>query len=306
MGTKVKLKIWPVILVFLLPMGCRTPDANEHPVAPNPISNNEYEFGMLRCLTRPALSKKEFCSLVHNPVHFKRVILNRNNRLAFDDSGGIRNGGLCWWHSRLTRSATYLTVYKPDLPKPTEEQVLEIFDAWVHNSRVVEIPGYKNLREFSRAWRHLLRKKLERWQIMDGIVRFGWIRGLIGKTKVAPEELKEKMDKLFEQVRSENKIVYQKLQVPGIKVHSWLVVDMKKTSDGYILRIADSDYPGLFDGLLSILSSSSSSSHPVKDVRYRIGDRHIRYRSHTCVPYTERQDELKEIRAAQLRYCRSN
>ncbi len=159
---------------------------------------------------------------------------------------------------------------------------------------MVEIPGYKNLREFSSDWQYLLRKKLERWQLVEGVVRFGWIRGLRGKTEVSSEELKDKMDKLFKEVRIENKIVYQKLQVPGIRVHSWLVVDMKKTSDGYILRIVDSTSGGWF------------STPSVKNVRYRIGDRHIRGYGTHFVPYTEFENELEEIRAAQLRYCRSN
>ncbi len=128
MWTKAKPKIWFVVLIFLLSMGCKipakkadAPGANKRPAFPNPISSNEYEFGVIRSMARSAWSKKEFFFLVRNPVHFKRVILYKNNRLVFDGSGGIRNGGLCWWHSRLTRSATYLTVYQPDLPKPTEE-----------------------------------------------------------------------------------------------------------------------------------------------------------------------------------------
>jgi hypothetical protein len=301
MASTSRARIWLVPLVFLLLAGCTSPakradapSANKRSATDvNPISSNEYEFGVIKSLCRPAWSKKEFCFLVHNPAHLRRIILCGNNRLAFDHSGGFRNAGLCWWHSRLTRSATYLTVYRPDLPKPTKEQAAKIVDAWIHNSRVVEIGGYKNLREFSRDWRDVIRKKLERWQLVDGVARFQWIRGITGKTKVSPEELKDRMDKLFKEVRLKDKIVYQKLQAPGIyKVSSWLVVDMKKVSDGYILRVADSDYPGLF-------------TPAVKNVRYRIGDRYIRGGDTHFVPYTERAGDLKEIRAAQRRYCHS-
>jgi len=272
-----------------------TPRANKRPPAvPSPISNNEYEFGVKRSLARPAWSKKEFCDMVRDPVQFQRVIASEKNRLSFTSRGaGFLNSGLCWWHSRLTRSATYLTVYRPDLPKPTKKQVLKIFDAYFHNSRVVEIPGYKNLQEFSRDWEDLLLKKLGDWQKVDGILGFAWVGGLAGKTEVSPEELKNKMDNLFKQVRIENKIVYQKLQHPGIGAHSWLVFDMKKTSDGYVLR------------------TTNSSSSNVKVAHYKIGDQYLRHRFgiisyYTFVPYTEFENELKKIRAAQERYCRSN
>ncbi len=270
-----------------------TPRADKHPPAvPSPISNNEYEFGVKRPLARPAWSKKEFCDMVRDPVQFQRILLDKKNRLLFRGKGGFLNRGVCWWHSRLTRSATYLTVYRPDLPKPTKKQVLKIFDAYFHNNRVVEIPGYENLREFSRDWEDLLLKKLEDWQLVDGIFGFAGLRGLAGKTEVFPEELKNKMDNLFKQVRVENEIVYQKLQQPGINAHSWLVFDMKKTSDGYVLR------------------TTNSRSLRTKEARYKIGDQYLRQRffvtPQTFVPYTEFENELKKIRAAQERYCRSN
>ncbi|MBA7637135.1 Peptidoglycan glycosyltransferase MrdB [subsurface metagenome] len=272
-----------------------TPGANKGPPAvPSPISSNEYEFGLKTSLSHSARSKKEFCDMVRDPVQFKRVIASKKNRLSFKSRGaGFFNSGVCWWHSRLTRSATYLTVYRPDLPKPTKKQVLKIFDAYFHNSRVVEIPGYENLREFSSDWEDLLLKKLEDWQKVDGIFGFAWVGGLAGKTEVSPEELKDKMDNLFKEVRTENKIVYQKLQQPGIRAHSWLVFDMKKTSDGYVLR------------------TTNSSSSNMKVAHYKIGDQYFRHRFgiisyYTFVPYTEFENELKKIRAAQERYCRSN
>ncbi|MHC4664425.1 MAG: hypothetical protein ACYS9T_00515 [Planctomycetota bacterium] len=292
MSSTAEPRIWLVPLVFLLLVGCKRSPAKRPPTVTSPISNNEYEFGVRRSLARSAWSKKEFCFLFHNPVHFRRVVLYKNNRLAFGDRGGFANGGLCWWHSRLTRSATYLTVYRPDLPKPTKKQVLKILDAYVNNSQVVEVPGYDNLQEFSSEWQDLFRKKLERWQLVEGIFHFGWKRGISGETEVSPEELKDEMDKLLKEVRTENRIVYQKLQVPGIRVHSWLVVDMKKTSDGYVLRIYDST-PNLF------------GTTPVKDVRYQIGDRYLQHRGVTFVPYTEFGNELEKIREAQLRYCHS-
>lgn len=248
-------------------------------------SGSEYEFGVQTTVSRPPRSKEEFCARVSDPAYFKRLILDRGNRLAFSNYGGFANGGVCWWHSRLTRRATYLTVYRPDLPKPTKKQVLEIFDAYFWNNRVVEVPGYRNLQEFSNDWEDVLHKKLEDWQALAGTIGFEWIGGLSGSTKVSAKKLKKDMDKLFEEVRTKNKIVYQKLQMPGIPVHAWLVVDMKKTSDGYVLRVIDSNY------------------HSAVDVSYRIGNQCLYAYGH-LVPYTEFQGEWDKSRAAQKRYCR--
>ena len=64
--------------------------------------------------------------------------------------------GVCWWHSQFHRAATYQAYYNPDKPKidlSTKEGQIQMKDLVKDISRFrrpVEIPGYKNLKEFRR------------------------------------------------------------------------------------------------------------------------------------------------------------
>ena len=113
--------------------------------------------------------KEEFCENMKEPDYFKQLILDQRNRLSFRNAGGFFNGGVCWWYSLLVQKQIYLTVFKPELPKPTKKQVREIFSKYVDGNEVVEVPGYKNFYEFSLDWHKVLQKKLNDWQATDGI-----------------------------------------------------------------------------------------------------------------------------------------
>ncbi len=169
--------------------------------------------------TRASQSKEEFCSNMEKPDYFKQLILNQRNRLSFRNAGGFFNGGVCWWHSLLDQRQTYLTVYKPELPKPTKKQVLKIFSKYFWANSVVEIPGYRNFYEFSLDWREVLQKKLNDWQTVDGLAG-AWITGLSGSSKVSAKALKKKMDNLYKEVNDNNRIVWQKLQFRGLIAHA--------------------------------------------------------------------------------------
>src|SRR5438270_754213 len=47
-----------------------------------------------------------------------------SQRLSFGNTGGIAHGGVCWWHSRFQRAAIYLTIFRPDLPKPSHRKAV--------------------------------------------------------------------------------------------------------------------------------------------------------------------------------------
>jgi len=245
--------------------------------------------------------KKGYCSQYRkNGFEFlkDRAKLNgfRNHTL---NGGGLFDGGVCWWHSRLERSSYYLTVYRSDLPKPTEEEAYEILRTLSRNSQVVEIPGFDSFREFSKSYPHVFQLYLNDWMSRDAVFRFSWIRGLSGRSILHPEKLKKKMDELFNDVTVENKVVYQKLQDKEIlSAHSWLVVDMKKTLDedkeetGYTLFIRD------------------SNGYDVKEVQYQIGDTYLRDNSdpykigdYYFVPITERNGDFRKIKKAIDNYC---
>jgi len=227
---------------------------------------------------------------MEKPDYFKELILNQSNRISFRNAGGFFNGGVCWWHSFLEQRQTYLTVFKPELPKPSKKQVLKIFSKYFWASSVAEIPGYSNFYEFSLDWQEVLQKKLNDWQAVDGILGASWINGLAGKSKVSPKELKTRMDKLYKEINENNRIVWQKLQFPGITAHAWLVVKMEKRLNGlagYNLTIIDSNYSGAYT------------------VRYYEGDNSTQASGYPYfVGYTQHLGDFNKIKKAQAKYCK--
>jgi len=233
----------------------------------------------------PPRSGKEFCARLKDYNYFQRLILGLENRLSFRNAGGLGGGGVCWWHSRLNQRQIYLTVFRPELSKPSKKQVLEIFSGYFWGDRVVEIPGYENFYDFSTDWRELLQRKLNEWQLIDGLAG-AWINGLAGGTSIAPKKLKAGMDILFEEVNNSKRIVWQKLQLPGITSHAWLVTQMSREDGGYILTVVDSNYSSAYN------------------VRYREGKGALSAADYPdFVPYTEFLGDFNKIRRAQENYC---
>ena len=151
----------------------------------------------------------------------------------------------------------------------------------------MEIPGYSNLAEFSRDNAQEILNTLESWQVEDGAFGFGWIRGLKGKPEVKPAKLKKMMDELYHLVQVEKRVIYQKLQMPGVTAHAWLVIGVEKSGDGYILTTVDSNFPT-----------------EVLKYQYRNGDTNLGYHGHTTfVPYTSRSNDEKKFAGLQRDYC---
>lgn len=164
--------------------------------------------------------------------------------MAFKNSGGLFDGGVCWWHSRFQRNILYLSIMRPDLEKPsTKEAMKKIISQIRLGNSVVKIPGYSNLEEFSRENQALIQEELNNWQLYDGIVLGAWINGLKGDTKTTAPKLKSMMDEVYQYVAINKKIVFEKLQIKGITSHAWLIVGMKKTESGYDLGLIDSNHP---------------------------------------------------------------
>ena len=209
-------------------------------------------------------------------------------RLSFENHGGLFNGGVCWWHSRFQRNALYLAKFRPELQKLSREDTFALIQRLRHFN-VVEFPGYSNLQEFSSDNEDLIQKELEKWQLDDATIGFGWIDGLEGASKyLAPELLKQSMDELFNLVVIQKEIVFQKLQIPGITAHAWLVIDMISQGQDYQLKVIDSNYP-----------------QEVKTVNYRMGDTHVEmpYNGWTFIPYVDQQGDFSSISATLQSYC---
>jgi hypothetical protein len=231
-------------------------------------------------------SAEEYCGMVRDLAQFKSLAADADNLMAFENNGGLLDGGVCWWHSRFQRAALYLTFYRPDLPKPNDQQAREIIDAIAGKKHVVMIPGFSNFREFSGEYQDLIQAKLDRWQIEDGFLKQYWIDGLAGSVTRNPDAFERSMDALAHRVNDLHEIVYQKLQLPGIYSHAWLVVRMDPTPEGYDLQVLDSNLIGL------------------QSYGYTRGMGAFEYDGFGLFsPYTEQDGELVDAQVEMLRFC---
>lgn len=212
---------------------------------------------------------------------------NSSNLMAFANRGGLANGGVCWWHSRFQRNATYLTIYKPAENKPTVSEAEKIVGKIRAGKEIIEIPGFRNFNEFSSSYRSLIQRELEKWQKSDGIVKFNWVIGLSGSNEVTAPELKTMMDELYNYVEVEGNIAYQKLQIKGVTAHAWLVVNMKQVDNGYDLEILDSNF-----------------QYQTSVYKYREGMTNFyHYGYGNFVPYLERKTEMDKVTMTILKKC---
>ncbi len=233
-----------------------------------------------------ATTSNELCRNYKEKGYFQKLISNNENRLIFTNRGGLLNGGVCWWHSRFTRNATYLATFNPNSPKPSKEQAIALIKKIKKGNRMAHIPGYKNLADFSSDYKALIQKELERWQLTDGVIRQQWITGLWGTTTKAAKTLRRWMDKLYQHVTVDDNIAYQKIQLKGIDAHAWLVYSMTKRVDGYDFKIIDSN---------SYYSSS---------VSYTFGDSTIHTMYGNTIPYLGQKREMRKLKKVVKRFCK--
>lgn len=237
---------------------------------------------------QPSESIESFCSDRGEKAFVKGLVEDSQNLMSFKNRGGMRNGGVCWWHSRFQRNALYLTYYSPSKHKPASHEIPRLLRNIRNANHVIEIPGFKNFREFSTEYSQEIQTELEKWQRFEGF-RFTWIRGLRGSTRVSSEWLKTMMDNLYQEVIVRNHIAYQKLQMPGITAHAWLVINMLKHDNGYDLEVLDSNFPNM-----TML------------YQYRDGDTHLQYRNGThFTPYLEFVNEMDRIDSVITTTCAS-
>lgn len=231
-------------------------------------------------------SKEEFCADRAQPKFVKDLTLDASNLMGFKNHGGIRNGGVCWWHSRFQRAALYLTHYNPSAEKPELTTARQIIRTLRNANDVVEIPGFKNFLEFSTHFEKEIQNELEAWQRFESL-RFTWIRGLRGSTRVSAQWMQELMDDLYEETEVNGNMSYQKLQMKGLTAHAWLVVNMKKFDNGYDLEVVD-----------------SNNQNMTKVYQYRHGDKNLLYKNNSpFTPYLEHTFEMEKINSTIKEAC---
>lgn len=228
-------------------------------------------------------SKQEYCARFGTSSSDREIIQDLSseaiNLMAFKNDGGLFNGGVCWWHSRFQRNMLYLSIFRPDLPKPpTSSELQKIIRQVRQGTSVVTIPGYANLAEFSAQNQKYIQKELNDWQLYDGVILGSWIDGLKGDTKVSATTLQAMMNEVYNYVAVEKKIAYQKLQIKGITSHAWLIVGMKQMPSGIDLGFIDSNNPRMSE----VYS-------------YKLGDQSFNVKGYgDFVPYLEfKREELR-------------
>ena len=232
-------------------------------------------------------SKQEFCQRHRQAGRAIELAENSDNRLAFVNQGGIFNGGVCWWHSLFQRAALYNVVFRPELAKPTAAQAKKLIHSIASGKKVVEIPGYRNLREFSSAWQKLIQDKLEEWQLVDGILKFAWIKGLSGSPSIAPLKLERKVTGLIDLVEKSQDIHWTMLQMKGVTAHAALILGGRNQAPLFSLTNIDSNSPlNTYEFIYH--SGDPSIFHPWYD---------------KFVPYLGRRSDLKRFQTAAARYC---
>ncbi len=134
-------------------------------------------------------SAQEYCSM--SARDYRSLLCDKEGMLGINNDGGLFGlpTGVCWWHSRFHRQATYLTYFCPDCEKPdiSKRKGRRTIKKWLRDiikqRRVVRIDGFRNLKEFTLDpfVKKYLKKFLQRWMARETFFEANWIRGLEGK-----------------------------------------------------------------------------------------------------------------------------
>lgn len=218
----------------------------------------------------------------------RKALMSPQSRISFHNNGGLFNGGVCWWHSRLQRASVYLVEFRPELSPPSSQQAYKILSALREMKKVVVIPGYPDFESFTREHKVVTQKMLNVWQKIDGFLNFQWIRGISGQSSLDSFEMKKRMDDVFFYFKKTSIPVWLMAQIKGITSHSLLLLNMTERLDGYDLTVIDSNHP------LETLK-----------IEYFIGDEFLKNDSYTFVPYVGFQNDFISIFEALAKRCKS-
>lgn len=247
---------------------------------------NKTLFFILLGIISLSANAGEFCARSQSDI--KSLLADTSSRVSFKNAGGLFNGGVCWWHSRLQRSSAYLVQYRPDRARPTSTEVNNILNSLRNMNRTVVIPGYSDFETFSRDHQRQIQAMLNAWQKSDGFFNFEWMRGISGRSSLEPREMRARMDDVYKFYKSSPTPLWIMAQIKGIESHSMLILKMAQTDFGYSLFVID-------------------SNHPLETIQidYHTGDRSLRAfgGKYTFVPYVGFQNDFTKIAAALKSTC---
>lgn len=212
----------------------------------------------------------------------------RTSRIAFRNDGGLFNQGVCWWHSRLQRSSTYLVTYEPAALPPTRPELLKILTDLRDMNKTVVIPGYENFETFTHDFQNDVQAMLNGWQKIDGFYNFEWLRGISGRSSLPAGEMVNQMKSVYTHYKNSPAPLWIMAQIKGISSHSLLILRMKEISQGYEMQVIDSNHP---DDNITIT--------------YHHGDTFLRApgEKYSFVPYVGFQNDFKKLDSALRARC---
>jgi hypothetical protein len=237
----------------------------------------------------PADTAADVCA--RGAAEIQAMAYDPSSRISVYNQGGLLNGGVCWWHSRLQRSSLFLASFRPELPKATHAQGVAIIDALARMDRVVVIPGYANFHEFTADYEHEIIARLAKWQLTDGILHFRWVDGLSGRWHVPARTLQYIMSRIHQMVTVEHRLVFEKLHFNSIASHAYLVIGSRETAQGYDIDVIDSNHPG-----------ETLTVHYVKGQTslYKPDD------NQAFVPYLDFEGDFSRLNWSLFRFCNAN
>lgn len=244
------------------------------------------KLSLLVLFCASSLHAASFCGRQQQDI---RILLAETpSRISFVNRGGLFNGGVCWWHSRLQRSSAYLAKFRPGQRKPTRPEVMNILAKLRQMSGIAMIPGYSDFHSFTRDHEKEVQAMLDSWQKVDGFFNFQWIRGISGRSQLDPGSMKEQMDLVYAYYKLTPAPLWVMAQIKGITSHALLVVKMFPTDNGYVLDVIDSNHP--LETLTIDYFYGESNLKAPKD-------------SYAFVPYVGFQKDFQSISATLRRAC---
>lgn len=228
----------------------------------------------------------DFCA--RSQADLKGALHSVDSRISFKNAGGLINGGVCWWHSRLQRSSAYLVKFRPELNPPTKSELKTIINSLRVMDKVIIIPGYSDFNTFSHDYKSELQAMLNDWQKRDGFFNFEWLRGISGRSSLDSAKMKLRMKDVYTHYKNSPTPLWIMAQIKGITSHSLLILEMAQTPTGYVMSVID-------------------SNHPAKTIKieYNEGDTALRAagEKYTFVPYVGFQNDFKNIAEALKKEC---
>ena len=307
--------------VSLPPMPIIPTDSSYFTDRPDPTS----PIGTNLDPARIPVDRRKFCMRTPEQVATDIAACNAglmsgmNNLLGFINPKGQFQTGLCWFHSRYQRSASYLANFVPcpamsKCVKPDDNEVRAIvhalaIDPGLGKSHVVTIRGFANLEEFSKKYEKLITAEEQALaytsvDLLHNVVQPDALTRL-GNSSAwgSAADTRDAMDKLYDRMRTRPQIIFQRLKKddygPATE-HSLLITGMTP-----ITAEPQAGNPLAATRIVGyeVHAIDPNSRYPVT-LTYKNGDTALEYYGHKVRLYNHYDDDVPDFERALSAFCR--